>query len=182
MTVVEQSEKPVKAESAEKGDPAPVVARLDRIDQIIQLRGSFERFPVAEQENLVARVGPPTVRWNYDEGEGLAVFVDQVFESSNPTGEPAVEAEGSTSESPDPATCPDELIARVTATYLLVFKFKDGPRLGESDLAAFAKANGVFSATPYWREYLNNSLSRAGLSPFMLPVMKMKKRTIERKR
>ncbi|MCL4197719.1 MAG: hypothetical protein KJZ69_09540 [Phycisphaerales bacterium] len=180
--MVEQSEKPVKAENSEKGDPAPVVERLDRIDQIIQLKGSFERFPVAEQENLVARVGPPSVRWNYDEGAGLAVFVDQVFESSNPPGEPAAKAEGSTSEVADPATREDELIARVTATYLLVFRFKEGPRFGDADLAAFAKANGVFSATPYWREYLNNSLTRAGLSPFMLPVMKMKKRTIERKR
>jgi hypothetical protein len=53
-----------------------------------------------------------------------------------------------------------------SSTYVVQYNIRAGDPVGEEDLQAFARMNGPYTCYPYWREYLNASLSRAGL-PFM---------------
>ena len=59
------------------------------------------------------------------------------------------------------------------ATYELTYSVPDQTGLTQEHFDAFAEMNGVFNAWPYFREFLHSSLSRMGLPPFTLPVLRI---------
>jgi hypothetical protein len=58
----------------------------------------------------------------------------------------------------------------VEATFRLQYKLGDSP-YNEKHLDAFSKVNGIFNAWPYWREFVQSTVSRMGLPTLVLPVL-----------
>jgi hypothetical protein len=48
-----------------------------------------------------------------------------------------------------------------------------------SELATFARLNGVYNAWPYWRELIQNTLARMNLPPVTLPLLRMGQRIVQ---
>lgn len=43
----------------------------------------------------------------------------------------------------------------------------------QEELGAFAEVNGVFNAWPYWREFIQSTISRMNLPPVILPLFRI---------
>jgi hypothetical protein len=62
--------------------------------------------------------------------------------------------------------------AQVDATFLASYRVQDGADIEQPALDEFAKHNVIYHVWPYWREYLANTLARAHLPAFTLPMFR----------
>ena len=62
--------------------------------------------------------------------------------------------------------------AQVDATFLASYRVQDGANVEQPALDEFAKHNVIYHVWPYWREYLSNTLGRAHLPAFTLPMFR----------
>ncbi len=62
---------------------------------------------------------------------------------------------------------------RVEATFELTYSLRPDFKAGAKLLAEFAAVNGVYNAWPYWREYIQDVVTRMGLPPITLPVFRV---------
>jgi hypothetical protein len=60
----------------------------------------------------------------------------------------------------------------VEASFILIYSVDSFDGLDEKNIEAFAVTNGVFNAWPYWREFVQNTTVRMGLSPLTIPVFR----------
>jgi hypothetical protein len=148
-------EQNVSASAPESGDPTAISPRVRRIDRIVQLRGSFERFPQEKVERLTALLREPECSTQLPDGLHLAVTLNLEFEGLASSGS------GDLS--------PERKVVRIASTYLVVYELDPGPQPAAADLEAFAVVNGQFNVWPYWRQYVQDCLARVELPPFMLP-------------
>jgi preprotein translocase subunit SecB len=58
----------------------------------------------------------------------------------------------------------------IEAVFVLVYKIADLKGLKDENFNAFAHANGVYNAWPYWREFVQNTVSRMGLPLLTIPA------------
>lgn len=58
----------------------------------------------------------------------------------------------------------------VRALFAAEYSLPDGFVASDQDLAAFAEMNASFNVWPYWREFVQASMSRMGLDPVIVPV------------
>ena len=63
----------------------------------------------------------------------------------------------------------------IEADFVLIYKAKSLSRLRKNNFDAFGKTNGIYNAWPYWREYVQNIISRMGLPPLVIPVFRLMK-------
>jgi hypothetical protein len=63
----------------------------------------------------------------------------------------------------------------VYAIFRANYKLESLDGLSDAHIAAFATLNGAFNTWPYWREYLQSTLSRMGLPPITVPVFQPRK-------
>lgn len=148
------------------GDAAAVARRIEVIEELFQVRGSFERFPVPVDKSMEGHFSVPVAN-AYLSGENrITAIVHMEFEWTV-SGE-AEEGERRPDSDPD-----RRLAMNVEASYVVRYRMSEGPAPSEEDLQAFAIANGAFNVNPYWREYLSNSITRSGLPPIIAPVMKV---------
>lgn len=153
------------------GNAAAVAARVDGVVEIVQPRGAFFRFTVNVDESLQTHFLQPTANAAMGEDNHLMVYVELSFEATvNPSADAPATAEPELKPVSEPSR---RLLARVDAGFVIVYRLTPGDRPSDEDLRAFAQANGVFNATPYWREFLHSSLMRAGLPPIIAPVLKL---------
>jgi hypothetical protein len=61
----------------------------------------------------------------------------------------------------------------VEAQYIVRYRLSEGPAPTPEELARFADVNSPLNVVPYWREFLDSSLRRAGLPSAMAPVHKV---------
>jgi len=148
-------EQNVSASAPEPGDPTIVSLRVHRIDRIVQLRGSFERFPQQRVESLAAFLREPKCATQLQDDLHLAVTLSLEFEGRASAGR---------DDSSD-----EKKVVRIASTYLVVYELDPGPQPTTADLDAFATVNGQFNVWPYWRQYVQDCLTRVELPPFMLP-------------
>lgn len=59
------------------------------------------------------------------------------------------------------------------AEFVLLYAVKNMDGLTEKHFDAFAKANGVFNAWPFWREYVHSMTQRMGLGKLVIPVFRV---------
>ncbi|MBU1155240.1 MAG: hypothetical protein KJ921_05290 [Proteobacteria bacterium] len=57
------------------------------------------------------------------------------------------------------------------ATFKLTYKLSNRKNITKNDVASFGILNGPYNAWSYWREYLQNTMLRAGLPPTTLDLM-----------
>jgi len=68
----------------------------------------------------------------------------------------------------------------IEATFLLVYEIDDFEGLNKAAFEQFANLNGIYNAWPYWRELVQNTISRMELPPLTIPVFRITK-TIKKK-
>ena len=68
---------------------------------------------------------------------------------------------------------PQDYVLTIEATYHLIYSITTITGLTQAHYDAFAESNAVFNAWPYWREYVQNVLSRMGLPPLTIPTLKL---------
>lgn len=152
-----------------QADPSSVARRIERIVDVMQVRGAFERYAGLPTESLRTEFYPPVPnvelvgdRELYVMLEfGFAAFVDRTSEqpaAAKPKGKAA-------GKEPKP-----EMRMAVEAGFVALYQLKPGEKLSKAALDAFALRNGLLTLNPYWREYLDSSLRRAGFPPLMAPV------------
>lgn len=60
----------------------------------------------------------------------------------------------------------------VSASFAVRYLLKNGiGQVTEDHLNAFGSLNGVYNTYPYWREFLQSSLYRMNLPPYVLPLL-----------
>jgi hypothetical protein len=72
----------------------------------------------------------------------------------------------------DTAGEPDPPVS-VDVTIALTYSLSDAHSVAHEVLEEFARVNGAFNAWPYWREYVQATLSRMNLPPLVLPVFRV---------
>jgi preprotein translocase subunit SecB len=73
----------------------------------------------------------------------------------------------------------------IDATFLLAYKIENFEGLTQKGFEQFANLNGIYNAWPYWREFVQNTVTRMGLPSLTIPVYRIvqpkTKKSIERK-
>jgi hypothetical protein len=64
-------------------------------------------------------------------------------------------------------------LARVSAGTELTYAREPGVEIETADLDDFAAVNAPFNAWPFWREFVQSSLTRLGLPPLLLPLFRI---------
>ena len=64
-------------------------------------------------------------------------------------------------------------VVSISVSYELTYRIPTNMSTSTEALTEFAKANGVFNAWPYFREFVHSALARMGLPPFILPVYRL---------
>ena len=137
-----------------RGDPTAVSLRVRDIDRIVQLRGFFERFPV-KYERLMPTLAAPEMFAEIVDKDQVSVVGDFVLEGrASPRGGAAE---------------PGPVVVRIEARFAAFYRIDEGPELPAESLESFAFLNGQLNIWPYWRQYVQDCLTRAGFSVFTLP-------------
>ncbi len=66
---------------------------------------------------------------------------------------------------------PDSAPYELVADFRLLYKIKPGTVLANQDIDQFIWWDAVFTAWPYWREYLGATLERAGIGRVVAPSL-----------
>lgn len=61
----------------------------------------------------------------------------------------------------------------IEATFVLVYSAERIGKLNNDNFQAFGNTNGVFNAWPYWREFVQNTITRMGLPPLTIPLFRL---------
>lgn len=141
------------------GDPTVCSRRVRSIESVVQSSGRFRVDPRGEEGKLSASLleQPAIVRQ-----EDETIIVLSLFFAFRAT--PLAEDESADSSVEEPT------VVEVDASYEVKYHLSEGDPVSDEDLQAFGDINGRLNLTPYWREYLHDCLSRAGLPPFLVPT------------
>lgn len=66
-----------------------------------------------------------------------------------------------------------EPVVVIKAKYELKYSFPVDLAPTQEELGAFAEVNGIFNAWPYWREFIQSTISRMNLPPVILPLFRI---------
>ena len=155
-------------------DPSAIVRRIEAITDVIQTVGIFRRFPTPDDElNETLAVNfahaMPVVELASDTvlnarlgfrclilSSGAAIYdvAFRVHDSKVPTG----------------------LRFFAEAVFVVNYSLQAGPHPTPAELEAFGKTNAPLNVVPFWREFLDSSIRRAGMPPVMAPVHKTEPR------
>ena len=67
----------------------------------------------------------------------------------------------------------EEPVVSVKAGFELKYKLPKGLAVTRRQLTTFAKINGAFNAWPYWREFIQSTVTRMNLPPIVLPLYRL---------
>lgn len=125
-----------------------VLSPLTRIREIRLLESSIKS---------MAETPPPSVSFDYT--FGATTTVDRDNKALTVKADLALSAEN---------------VLNIQAVFLLTYSL-DETALDIASIdkiaEAFGKINGVFNIWPYWREYVQSSVIRAGLPPLTIPLL-----------
>ena len=68
---------------------------------------------------------------------------------------------------------PKQRLLSIEAEFVLIYRVSSMEGLTQKHFEAFANANGVFNAWPYWREYVHSMTQRMGLDALVVPVFRV---------
>ncbi|MGI9014814.1 MAG: hypothetical protein ACR2GY_11285 [Phycisphaerales bacterium] len=143
-----------------------VSMRISRITSIDQSAGSHKVFlENSGGDSLIAKAPLPKTEYELEDST-LAVSAHFDFKGYQVDAGSAV----------NPDSSP---FIEVAALFVITYELDDGPPIDADDLSAFALVNGSFNLWPYWREYLEGALVRAGLPRFRLPPLNLAKLVAE---
>ncbi len=68
---------------------------------------------------------------------------------------------------------PQKNVLKANATFALTYTIENFEGLTDKGFKQFADLNGIYNAWPYWREFMQNTISRLGLPPLVIPVFRI---------
>lgn len=66
-----------------------------------------------------------------------------------------------------------EPVILIDASFVLAYKINDFKGLTKKGFEQFANLNGIYNAWPYWREFVQSTIVRMGLSSLSIPVFRI---------
>jgi hypothetical protein len=67
----------------------------------------------------------------------------------------------------------NQIFARIDATFSIVYSLSTFEGLTEGGIKRFANMNGIYNAWPYWREFVQSTVTRMGLPALTIPVFRI---------
>jgi preprotein translocase subunit SecB len=67
----------------------------------------------------------------------------------------------------------DKVLLEIKARIEIIYSIPENSQFTQHQLRSFAKSNGMLNAWPYWREFIQNVVQRAGLPPLTLPLFRV---------
>ena len=68
----------------------------------------------------------------------------------------------------------------IDTCFLLAYKIENFDRLTQEGFEQFANLNGIYNAWPYWREFVQNTVTRMGLPSLTIPVFRIVQSTAKK--
>lgn len=68
----------------------------------------------------------------------------------------------------------------IDASFLLAYKIENFEGLTQKGFEQFANLNGIYNAWPYWREFVQNTVTRMGLPSLTIPVFRIAQSTAKK--
>ena len=68
----------------------------------------------------------------------------------------------------------------INASFLLAYKIENFEGLTQKGFEQFANLNGIYNAWPYWREFVQNTVTRMGLPSLSIPVFRIVQSTTKK--
>jgi preprotein translocase subunit SecB len=66
-----------------------------------------------------------------------------------------------------------EELLRIEAAFVLRYRIPSFEGIGDKNIEAFGKLNGLFNAWPYWREFVQSTTVRMGLPALTVPMYRV---------
>ncbi len=64
-------------------------------------------------------------------------------------------------------------VLSVEAKFVLIYSVDTFDGLNDENIGSFGVTNGVFNAWPYWREFVQNTVTRMGLQGLIIPLFRV---------
>lgn len=156
---------------AVSGDPSAVARRVEAITDILQVVGQYQRMPIppgsdASEPLQVAFSQTPADVQVFHETQ---LIVSLRFRCVIATPDSDFDGLASNFHS---ETAAAGLRFRAEAAYVVSYIISGGTAPTRGELDAFGQVNVPLNIVPYWREFLDSSLRRAGMPPVLAPVHK----------
>ncbi len=68
----------------------------------------------------------------------------------------------------------------IDTSFLLAYKIENFEGLTQKGFEQFANLNGIYNAWPYWREFVQNTVTRMGLPSLTIPVFRIVQSTTKK--
>ncbi len=156
MSVAEQSTTSPKADQTQRMGLAAVVSSRVEIDQVMILAADLRR-------HATGNVGTCDITTSANVTSRLDEEKCRI----------SVRIEFQLSATKDTTDLKKDEMFKIGATFMLIYKVSPIAGLEEKNVTAFGELNGMFNAWPYWREFVQSSAARMGLSPLVLPSLKL---------
>ena len=75
-----------------------------------------------------------------------------------------------------------DAVVSVSAAFEITYSLPKELRVSQKQLNTFARINGVFNAWPYWREFVQNMVTRTNLPVVTLPLFRLDDTTTVRQK
>jgi hypothetical protein len=62
---------------------------------------------------------------------------------------------------------------RLAVTFEILYKIPPDPQPSPEEISAFCNTNAMLNSWPYWREFVQNTVSRMNLPPLTLPLFRL---------
>lgn len=150
------AEKPGNDEARERLELAAKLAERVQIIDVILTETKALRTPGPRNDLRDASIETDvsTVCSASDDSKVLAVMAKFQLHASRPDG------------------AKDRFLS-IEAEFVLIYTVSSTEGLTQKHFEAFADANGVFNAWPYWREYVHSMAQRMGLDALIVPVFRI---------
>lgn len=156
------------------GDPSEIALRVIGINSVIQFRGTFERYAGMPDEKILIYYPPVDFSAQIDDENRVIVtlyFTCAMAVEGSAAAELLKTAAGTPTKEALPFPTPAQgLRAFADAGFAVEYQLIAGQVPNDANLQKFADINGKLNLTPYWREFLDTSMRRAGLPNVISPV------------
>ncbi len=71
-------------------------------------------------------------------------------------------------------TSQGKTVVSIMATYELIYLIPKDMQVTQDELNDFARLNTMFNVWPYWREFVQSTVTRMNLPPLVLPLFRIK--------
>jgi len=71
-------------------------------------------------------------------------------------------------------TSQGKTVVSIMATYELIYLLSKDMKVSQEELNDFARLNAMFNVWPYWREFVQSTITRMNLPPLVLPLFRIK--------